>query len=291
MGHARLAPRRRPRRSAPRGGLLGGVYRGFSSRATWIGLGRSATTRSLTPSPSPPRTPPRCLFVSTAELALGEPTAAVAICAEGNRLLLSDGGPDDWRACALHITTASTANNVGDRDSARPNRTTPWPPPDGSADRHCWCSPLAIQGHVLCDDKPHEAVAAIDEAIGLFEAGAANTLYYLSLIDTTVLAPRRPVTASAQAHTPRIAVDEFARAGNRASLDDSFAATTILFAAQPERLEVAATVDSARHGDVFGQIPLTWSAIHQTRIDAALELVATTLDTDAYAKARQHGAR
>ena len=36
-------------------------------------------------------------MVSAAEVALGDPAAAMAVLADGRRLLAAEGGPDDWR--------------------------------------------------------------------------------------------------------------------------------------------------------------------------------------------------
>jgi len=49
-------------------------------------------------------------------------------------------------------------------------------------------------------------------------------------------------------------------------------------------------IDGARHGPALVHIPLTYSAIHQHRIDAAREQVATNLGPDELANAGRRGA-
>ena len=172
---------------------------------------------------------------------------------------------------------------VGDRDTARAEAH------DGAvaAARRLGiptllATALAIQGHVAVQRRPPRALAAIDEAIGLFEAGAGDTLYSLSLIDAAVLrAVAGDMVGAARGRPYR---------GRRlrpqrepASLNDAIAVATVVLAAYPERLEAAAILDGTRHGPVIGHFPPTWSVIHQPRIDAAVEHVASGLGPDAFA--------
>ena len=53
---------------------------------------------------------------------------------------------------------------------------------------------------------------------------------------------------------------------------------------------IALSVQTARHGPVLGQKAPTFSAIHQSRIEAAREHVAASLDLDACTSAQQRGA-
>ena len=64
----------------------------------------------------------------------------------------------------------------------------------------------------------------------------------------------------------------------------------MVFAGHPDSLGAAATLEAARDGPVLGPIPPGWARIHQPRIDAALDHIATSLDQGAYASARQRGA-
>ena len=149
---------------------------------------------------------------------------------------------------------------------------------------------LADQGHTLCTDSPNEALAALEEAIGLFatEAGGDNQ-YGSALMDVAVLRAASGDVAGA-AHAADAAIHQAARTGNRPEAADAVAIAAIVLAGHPDRLDAAATADGARHGPVLGPIPATFSAIHKARIDATVERVAASLGTDAFAAARRRGA-
>ena len=230
------------------------------------------------------------IWVSLIEVARGDAAAVMVTLEEGRRLLDSERGPEDWRRWGLTGLTGFIAELVGDRETAR-----------AEAHRHLTiarqmgvptylAASLANQGHTLCTDSPNEALAPLEEAIGLFatEAGGDNQ-YGSALMDVAVLRAASGDVAGA-AHAAEAAIHQAARTGNRPDTADAVAVAAIVLAGHPDRLDAAATADGARHGPVLGPIPATYSAIHKTRIDDAVERVAASLGTDAFAAARRRGA-
>lgn len=142
-----------------------------------------------------------------------------------------------------------------------------------------------MRRRTLCTDSPDEAPAALEEAIGRFvtEAGG-DTQYGSASMDAAVLRASSGDVAGA-AGIANAAIQQAARTGNRPDTTDAVAAiAAIVLAGHPDHLDAAATADGARHGPVLGPvlgpISATYSAIHQTRTDAALERVATSFGTD-----------
>ena len=74
----------------------------------------------------------------------------------------------------LHTITAYIAGVVGDRDTARTEADRGLAVARRLGIPTLLANALAAQGHALCNDDPREALAALDEAIGLFEAGAGR---------------------------------------------------------------------------------------------------------------------
>jgi hypothetical protein len=86
------------------------------------------------------------------------------------------------------------------------------------------------------------------------------------------------------------AIDRAAHSGNRVVVADAVALAILVFAGRADSFEAAAAADGALHGPALVHIPPLWTGIHQPRIDAALEHVATTLGDDAFGAAQQRGA-
>ena len=226
--------------------------------------------------------------MSSTEVALGDPAAAMSVLADGRRLLTAEG-PGDWRTGSLHLITVYIANYAGDDDSARAEVQQALAVARRLGIPTLLALALALQGHAHCNDNSQGALAAIEEAIGLIEAGAGDSLYPMLLMDAAVLRTDAGDMAGA-ARTLRTAVDHAVRTGDRTHVTDAVAVATFVLAGHPARLAAAATLDAARHGPVLGPIPATFSAIHQTRIGTAREHVTSSLGPDAAAKARQLGA-
>ncbi len=269
-----------------------GVYAAASIEAFSLGdmdrtgmLGRPVIAESATFTPA---LYTALCMVSTSYVARSDPAAAMAVLAEGRRLLPADA-IDDWPACALHNLTAAIANLTGDHDTARSEVLQGVAVARRVGMPSLLAAALSIHGQVLCDENPQDALSALDEAIRLFEAGAGNVMYPPTLMISAVLrAGAGNLTGAVRAvHT---VVGQAVRNGRRPDLADGVAIAALVLAGNPDSYVAAATLGGARHGLSLGQIGAIYSAIHQGRYDRALEQVATSLGHDAYTNARQHGA-
>ncbi len=93
-------------------------------------------------------------MVSTAEVVVGDPAAALAVCAEARRLLAAEGGPEDWRTSQLYNMTSYVAGVVGDRDTERTEAHCAVAVARRLAIPTLLAVVLTFQGHALCDNDP-----------------------------------------------------------------------------------------------------------------------------------------
>ena len=227
-------------------------------------------------------------LVSAAEV-FNDPPAVMALLGEARGLLLAEGGPDDWRTCCLHNVTSYVAGIIGDRDLARTEAHRSVAVARRLAIPTVLAMSLTLQASALCIDDPRAALAAADEAIGLYDKGAGEVMLPAALMDAAVL---RSVAGDAPgaARAAGRAVDQGARNGDQSCVASAVKVATLVLAASREGGEAPAILNGARHGPALGNLPTTHAGIHRERIDAALDHVARTLGPDAYNAAQQRGA-
>ncbi len=184
----------------------------------------------------------------------GDPAAAMAVLGEGRCLLAAEGGSDDWRTIQLQTATSFVAGLVGDGDTARAEAHRAVAVARRLAIPTLLATALTIQGHWLCADHSPDALAAIDEAIGLFDTGAGDLLFATALMDAAVL---RAVSGdpAGTADAARRAVDYAAHNGSRVFVADAVAVATLVLAGRPKSGAAAATANGARRGSALGLIP------------------------------------
>ena len=222
------------------------------------------------------------------ELALGDPAAALAALAAARRLVDSENGPEDWRSVVLRNTLAYVTSSIGDHATARSEAQRSVAVSRQLGQPTALANSLALQGHFLCNVRPEEALALLEPAIGLYEAGAADAMYASALADVAVLRAES-ADSSAAARAARTALRHTARVGARPNVADQVEVAAVVLASLAAGFTTAATLDAARHGPVLGHIPPTYTAIHQARIDAARERVAAGLGAETFAAAQQRG--
>ena len=264
---------------------LDAYNRGETDRALTLGQQAIAESSTLTPARYV-----ATAWVSTVTVARGDPAAGTAVMADLRRLL-ADDRPEDFYRWGCHTMAAFILNLVGDhtgalteaRDLVAMARRLGVPTRLAGA--------LSIYAHIVGNEDPLQALAALDEALTLYDEGSVGgeALYASALMDAAVLRAASGDIAGA-ARAARTALDFSAHTGNRPDATDAIAIAAVVLAACPDGLDVAATLDGAREGPTLGAIPPQTSGIHQYRIDAAREHAAAGLGPDAFAAARACGA-
>ena len=229
------------------------------------------------------------LYSALADVLLGEPVAAVATIAAGQRLLMSETDPAEWQRCRMQIAAASIHGFLGDHAAARAAAAGAVVEARRSGLPSFLAGALTVYGHYQCEVDPQEADRSLGEAIGLFESLGGGSIYPGALMDMAVLRAAEGDVPRA-ADLARTSVEHFVRDGYRQNLADALSAVTTIFAEHYVGGDAAATVDGARHGPVLGQLLSGFLAPHRSRVEVARERVAADLGADAYEAARHRGA-
>ncbi len=228
------------------------------------------------------------IWLCIGEAALGDPAAAMDFLAEARALVESDPTSNKWRAAGLPILVSTIALMAGDHDTARSQARLSVSRNRALSNPSMLAHALVNEGHVLCTQSPTEALALLDEAMPLLEAGLVDSVYSGALLDVAFL--RAPADLARAARAASTAIGVLARTGNRSNIADAIAMAAFVTAAHPAYREVAVTLDGARRGPLLGHIPALFTTPYQPRLDATSEDVVAGLDPAIVGAAQRRGA-
>jgi len=231
---------------------------------------------------------PPFLAVCFSDLAGADPAAAMAVIDEGFRRLPREG-TDARLAGPLHGFRFWVATAIGDNDTARDATERQLVLARHSGYPTGLAAALVGHAHRTFDERPEEALAAAEEAIGLVEAGAGDLAYSPALQIAAILRSERGDTASA-ARAVCAAIDHEAHIGNRTVLAADVLVAVVVLAGNSNSMDAAATLAGAINGPVLGHLVFFLGPSHRDRHERAVERAAAVLGAQRCAEAQRRGA-
>jgi hypothetical protein len=183
----------------------------------------------------------------------GDPAGAMAVIVSGAHRIETDGA-SEWLSCALRSVTAWFAIAVGDFDTASSAARR------AAASARLVKSPtllahaMSAHARTMSEENSEEALAAAEEAIGLVEAGAADSGYTPALQTAALLRSDRGDSPGA-ARAMHAAIEYESHTGNRLTSSANITVAVVVLAGQPDAVEAAATLAGAITGPVLGHLP------------------------------------
>ena len=225
--------------------------------------------------------------VSNGWPANGGPNAAAG---SAGRARLEVRGTDDWTALLVTGLAGWVARAGGDDDAARAEAQRGLAGARRIGAPTLLAGALYVHAFAICDDRPDEALPAVEESVRLTDAGAGDTAYSPALTLRATLQDRAGDQAGA-ARSLRTAVVFEAGTGNRHNMANAIRVAALVLAGRPDTFDAAATLAGAIAGPVLGVFPVVWfTPSQQHRYQQDLAQAAATLGTRRYTDAQEEGA-